>query len=193
MSIGGFILSAGQIAASNLLTKKTDRSIGGIVAHVTVEEDEHDEVQITDQPVERGSPITDHAYVLPQEVTVHAMWSKSGQSLSLIGQAFDVIGVYQKLLNTMRTLTLIDVITGKRIYRNMLIKSMRQNTTVETENALDLTLVLREVILVGTQVTTLGPAADSAAQKDPASTAPVQNAGNQQLTPGTNFNPQAGP
>lgn len=193
MSIGGFILSAAQIAANNLLTRRTDRSIGGIVAHVTVEEDERDEVEIADQPVERGSPITDHAYVRPQEVTVHAMWSKSGQGITLVGQPVDTASIYQRLLDTMRSLTLIDVITGKRIYRNMLIRSMRQNTTADTENALDVTITLRELILVGTSIVTLGPAADSALQKDPASTAPVQNAGTQQLTPGTNFNPQAGP
>lgn len=63
------------------------RSIGDIVANITVEERHTDELQITTHPVESGAPITDHAFKRPAELTLRLGWSNSvpQQTSSLFG------------------------------------------------------------------------------------------------------------
>lgn len=47
------------------------------IAQVTIEEIHHDEMEITDHPVERGAAIGDHAYKRPAEVVIRCAWSNS--------------------------------------------------------------------------------------------------------------------
>lgn len=166
------------------------RSIAGIVPNVVVEESHHDELTITDHPVEQGASISDHAYKQPSEVTCRYGWSNSSLLLNAAidfatgllqgsfsgasGDALDVSDVYQKLLDLQQSRQPFDLTTGKRAYSNMLIKSLSVTTDAASENALMLTAVMRQIIIVQTQVTTLQPAANHA---DPQSTAPVQNTG----------------
>lgn len=52
-------------------------SISQIVAQCTIEETHEDELEMTDQPVEQGAAITDHAFVRPAQLTVLCGWSDS--------------------------------------------------------------------------------------------------------------------
>ena len=54
------------------------RIIGSIVAQVTIEEEHHDKLIITNHPVEQGAMISDHAYKMPAMLTIRAGWSNSG-------------------------------------------------------------------------------------------------------------------
>ena len=56
---------------------KLKRSIGTLIADITVEERHVDELKITTHPVEAGAAITDHAYQMPRELTVRCSWSNS--------------------------------------------------------------------------------------------------------------------
>lgn len=151
------------------------RSIAGIVPNVAIEESHHDELTITDHPVEQGASISDHAYKNPAEVTCRYGWSDSS-SISTLWNG-DVNQVYQQLLDLQQSRVPFDLTTGKRAYSNMLIKSLGVTTDRSSENALMLTAVMRQVIIVQTQATTLQPAESHA---DPSSTAPVQNTGTKQ-------------
>lgn len=72
------IIVAGAVGAWGATAgMKPMRSIGAIIANVTVEEHHHDELEITDHPVERGSVISDHAFKRPNEVTIMCAWSNS--------------------------------------------------------------------------------------------------------------------
>ncbi len=62
------------------------RSIMGLFADVVIEENLSDELVITEHPVEKGSPISDHCYKAPPEVTMKIGWSESaGRMNGLIG------------------------------------------------------------------------------------------------------------
>lgn len=64
---------------------KARRSIGKIIAQVTVEEKHHDELEVTQHPVEQGANIADHAFKRPNELTLRVAWSNSpGQPASLL-------------------------------------------------------------------------------------------------------------
>jgi hypothetical protein len=190
---------------------KPQRSIGALIAQVTVSETHHDDLEITDHPVEQGASITDHAFKRPAEVVIRAMWSNSPsipgfvdgvinavtqtidgvQSLITGNNVSQVKEIYQKLLDLQNNREPFDVVTGKRKYTNMLVKSLTVTTERGTENVLDVTATLRQVIIVTTQTLVISaPAAD---QSDPASTQPTLNKGTKQLVPATNYNPQAGP
>lgn len=54
------------------------RTIGGYIAEVTVREQHTDDLTITTHPVERGAPITDHAFKMPAQLTIEAGWSAAG-------------------------------------------------------------------------------------------------------------------
>jgi hypothetical protein len=73
---------------------------------------------------------------------------------SFVGQQA-LIDLYQKLLVMQSNATIIEVQTGKRLYQNMLIKSLRTTTDQRTENVLLISATLQEIILVDTLVTTL--------------------------------------
>ena len=149
------------------------RSIGGIVADCTIEEDHTDELVLTDHPVELGAQITDHAFMRPVSVNIMIGWSASGrfQPLSQI---------YQQLLALQSSAVPFSIVTGKRQYQNMLITSIGVRTDADTENILAVQVACREIIIVETQVTSMAPAAN---QSNPQNTAAPQNSGTVQLTP----------
>lgn len=145
------------------------RQIGPISVNVAVEEDHLDRIEITEHPVEFGARISDHAYVLPREVVIHAAWSDSPSVfdtglLSIPGDIFaglaatfsspeaqSVIDIYHNLVILQRSFQLLTIITGKETYGNMLIQSLQTHTDRQWEHALMVTAVCREVILVNAQ------------------------------------------
>lgn len=64
-------------------TTGTGQGAVSIIAHATVEETHEDELELTDQPVEQGAAITDHAYVRPSNLTVVCGWSESPNQTSI--------------------------------------------------------------------------------------------------------------
>ncbi|WP_047236642.1 phage baseplate protein [Chromobacterium subtsugae] len=157
----------------------SSRQFAGIIPDVTIEEQHTDSLTITDQPVEMGAAISDHAYKNPAEVTVKVGWS---QQMALLNSTFSgglfsgvtsLQQMYNQLLQLQASRVPFDLSTGKRQYQNMLIKQLNVTTDVETENVLMVTIVFREIIIVSTQTTTLA-ASD---QAQPQQTAPIQEAG----------------
>lgn len=74
----------GQVDASSSLgvdpiLVKPKRAIGPFTAHVTLREVHTDEIEVTDQPVEQGALISDHAFRRPSEIVIECMWSNSPQ------------------------------------------------------------------------------------------------------------------
>ena len=160
------------------LFKPHARSIGGIVAEVTIEEAAEDELQITEHPVEQGAPIADHAFKRPSTVTIRAGWS-----MQVSRDMSAETGVYGLLLSWQASLLPFDLITGKRSYGNMLIERLSVTTDQHSEYALMATLVCRQVIIVGTATTTVQGMSDSQGDhQNPESTAPETDKGTKQPT-----------
>lgn len=186
------VLSAGQIAALQAAFVRPVRSLGGLVAHVTLRERHVDSLDVPDHPVERGAMISDHAYKLPVEVSITCGWSNSPPteafvSLTAAPVTLTVQQVYEKLRRIMDDLQLVEVITGKRRYTNMLLRQIETETDKDTENVLLVTATFRELILTGTQVVSLGASTDASKQNAPEITAPVLNAGSKQLLPAPTY------
>jgi len=180
---------------AGFITIDPKRSIGSIVAHVTIEEVGTDELQITEHPVELGANITDHTFKKPAELIVRCGWSNASLAgvvsgvKGLItalqgGDAFGsdyVSGIYNQLLALQESRIPFDVTTGKRLYTNMLMRSLGVTTDEKSEYTLMVTAVFKQVLIVLTQATTLPPRDD---QAEPESTAETTDAGVKQAVVG---------
>lgn len=214
--ITGVITAAVQLGVESVLVRPT-RKIGPFQAMMTVEEAHVDELEITDHPVEYGARVSDHAFLRPSEVTVVCGWSNSAQAMGggggILGLAGGVVqglvktvsgiknilggntqsevrAVYQNMLQLQASRVPFEVWTGKRVYANMLIKSLRVTTNGDTENALVVTCVCRQVLIARTVVS---PAATPPAQqKQPGTTQPVQPQGTVTPGPAPTYNAGAG-
>ncbi|GHV49936.1 hypothetical protein FACS1894216_01220 [Synergistales bacterium] len=153
----------------------TVRSVGGITFDVTIEEQHSDKLEITEHPVQTGANISDHAYKLPQAVTIIA-------GKGALNDENAPRDTYEKVRELQESREPFDIITGKREYKNMLIRDISETTSAETENSLILTLDCVEVILVDTQKTTVsgGSKGPASAQKNAPVTQSSQQGGEKQ-------------
>jgi hypothetical protein len=144
------------------------RAIGLLVPNVVVEENHRDELSVTEHPIERGAAISDHFYKRPAEVTMRAAWSNS----SPFGDGTENYAqfMYDQLLRLQVSGEPFNLVTGKRLYRNMMMIQLQAQTDARFEYALMATAIFREVLIVDTQATTLPPQENQAL---PEKTAPV--------------------
>jgi hypothetical protein len=158
---------------------------GTITADSVLEERYDDESIITENPVETGSVTNDHAYDLPQELDVTYVWSAASPQAG--GQVSFLNTMYAQFLALKQGKVLLTVSTGRRLYQNLLIKSISTISDKDTENILQLRLSLRQLILTTTQTVSTGQT-QASQQLIPAKTMPTQNSGTLSLAPATNFN-----
>lgn len=172
---------------SYALIQPSARAIGMIFADVTVEENHRDEVIITQHPVEGGGVITDHAYKRPAEIEIRCGFSNS--SAGYVGYVQEQ---YRALLALQLARQPFSVYTGKRRYKNMLIRGLSVVTDPHSENVLMASVALQEIVIVKTQTTggqqsgtggdTASAASKSSDQASPETTGSVSNSGNQAAT-----------
>lgn len=134
------------------------RKIGMIVPSVVISEKHSDRLEITEHPVEVGAAVSDHAYKLPSEVIMQVGFAGGGALLDFASNltASGLFGMspretYNQLLKLQSDRVPFDVVTGKRLYKNMLLQNLEVATDRLTENVLSATLTLREVIITSTQ------------------------------------------
>lgn len=96
---------------------------------------------------------------------------QAAQSLTSGNSQDQVTAMYEKLRKLQSDRIPFDLFTGKRGYSNMLLKSLRVDTDEKTENALMVTAVCRQVIIVSTQTVSIK------AQANPAATGGIKNLG----------------
>jgi hypothetical protein len=176
----------------SVLFSQQRRRIGVIAPSVVISEKHSDALEITEHPVEVGAPVSDHAFKRPSEVTMELGFASGGSLIDGIDttKMFNIdtglslgtspADVYKKLLALQESRVPFDVITGKRSYKNMLIRAIEVTTDKTSENVLMCVLTLREVIISETHKIN---AADKADMLFGVSTAPTQNAGTKTLVP----------
>lgn len=163
---------------SENITISPQRKIGDIDADCTILEQGADTYTPTRHPVEQGAAITDHVYREPATLTMQIGFSNA--SAQADGSNDYVIEKYKALLALQATRQPLDVITGKRAYKNMIIAGLSVRTDQESEAALLCTCTMTEIIIVTTQVTSV---ASPDVQADPEQTAATQERGSIQPRP----------
>ncbi|HBR3743669.1 TPA: hypothetical protein L9T19_003387 [Klebsiella pneumoniae] len=169
------------------LFQQQSRRIGLIVPSVVVSEKHSDTLEITEHPVETGAPVSDHAYKRPSEVVMEVGFAGGGSLLDFIDTSslgltlgLSPKETYQQILDLQTSRIPFDVVTGKRLYSNMLIRAIEVTTDRTSENVLMAVLTLREVIITQTQHIAV---ADKADMKEGANTSAVINSGTKAAKP----------
>lgn len=169
------------------LFQQQSRRIGLIIPSVVISEKHSDTLEITEHPVETGAPVSDHAYKRPSEVVMEVGFSGGGSLLDFIDTSslgltlgLSPRETYQQILDLQASRIPFDVVTGKRLYSNMLIRAIEVTTDRTSENVLMAVLTLREVIITQTLQITV---ADKADMKEGANTSAVINSGTKAAKP----------
>ncbi|BCQ40897.1 hypothetical protein ERHA54_35000 [Erwinia rhapontici] len=163
------------------LFSQQSRKIGLIIPSVVISEKHSDSLEITEHPVEDKAPVADHAFKRPAELLMEVGFAGGGSLLDFADTSSIGLGLglspgetYQELLNLQATRVPFDVTTGKRIYRNMLIRVLDVTTERTSENVLMATLTLKEVLISSTRSVQV---ADKTDMSEGVSTSGVQNSG----------------
>ena len=167
--------------------RQQSRRIGILIPSVVVSEKHSDALEITEHPVEKPTTnsasgfIADHAYKRPSEVTMECGFAGGGSLLDFIDTSSIGLSAglspketYQKLLDMQLERVPFDVVTGKRV------RAIEVTTDKTSENVLNCTLTLREVIM---SQTFKKQVADKSDMQDGVSTSAVQNSGTKSTTP----------
>ena len=97
---------------------------------------------------------------------------------------------YFKLLDMQTNRTLFSVYTGKRAYKNMIVKSLAATTDQRTENSLIIRITCRQILMAVTQTVTVP---DSSVMANPEQNGATQNMGTTYPVPAPNINVSALP
>jgi len=162
---------------------KTKKSIGGVVLDAVVSESHESVVTITQNPVEAGFKTTDHAVIEPKVITLQVSVSDSPLGFASVRAIVDLVtGLFgssdatnatrsQAAYNSLRLLqesrTLLDIETKIRDYKSMLITSISLEQDAESSRTADMTIVLRELLVMTTQEVTVELTDTTAEQADP--------------------------
>ncbi|EGT5186454.1 hypothetical protein FZI02_20825 [Cronobacter sakazakii] len=172
------------------LFSQQSRKIGLVVPDVVISEKHSDMLEITEHPVEKGAPVADHAFNRPPELVMEVGFSGGGSLLDLLDTSSVGLSlglspkeVYQQLLDLQKSRVPFDVVTGKRLYSNMLIRVLDVTTDKTSENVLMATLTLRGVVITSTQTIS---AADKRDMLNGVGTSPVQDSGVKSAKPTAN-------
>ena len=139
--------------------------IGTIAVTVIVNEVTTDTLTITKQPIQQGASITDHAYLEPTSFS-HTILYAYNSNVSLTK-------MYQQFLTLQASAIPFDIVTPKRMYRNMLLGVLTQTTDKLTENCLSIHATYQSIIIVPLSTVQVDPSN----QKNAAATQATQNGG----------------
>lgn len=116
------------------------RSIGGVFVDVVISEEHESEMEIAEHPVEKGAKISDHAWRLPYRVTLES--AISGER---------AVASYQQLLAIQAAAEPFSLVTGLKVYDDMLIKRITATRDKESARVLKFEAELQEVVIVSTE------------------------------------------
>lgn len=128
------------------------RSIGGVFVDVVISEEHESEMEIAEHPVEKGAKISDHAWRLPYRVTLES---------AIAGER--AVASFQQLLDVQSASEPFSLVTGLKVYQNMLIKRLTATRDRENARILKFEAELQEVVIVSTE-SSGGSSSDDKAQ-----------------------------
>lgn len=126
------------------------RRIGPVPIDVILEEVHNSQLEITRNPIEFGADVTDHAYVQPKRLSMRgAVASTPGSPGVLFGLAGTrAAGAWQQLLLLQALREPFSIVTGLKVYNDMLIESLEATRDPDKSFILDFRAELTEVIIV---------------------------------------------
>lgn len=157
------------------------RSMGGLVFDAVFEETHESDLEVTDNPVETGVVVSDHAFMKPLRVKISAGVSDTPLAVLTNDPFASDAGrsrrAFEMLTEVQKRAEPFDLQTGLKLYENMVCTSIRTSQDKDSAGALLFTAELREVIIVYTQVVTYPPRKPGATKRQ---AGPKKDKGEQQ-------------
>lgn len=164
------------------------RSMGGLVFDAVFEETHESDLEVTDNPVENGVVVSDHAYMKPLRVKISAGVSDARLDIFSADPFASTVGrsrrAYELLTELQRKAEPFDLQTGLKLYKNMLCTSIRTSQDKDSSSALLFTAELREVITVNTEIVQYNTEPGATAMQ----AKPIRERGEQQIKEQTRDN-----
>ncbi|HEY8356686.1 MAG TPA: hypothetical protein VIL30_04415 [Ramlibacter sp.] len=124
------------------------RAIGPVPVDIVVKESVTSELKITQQPVEFGADITDHAYVMPKRIVMDCI---IGGSLSRSGNGrLEMMAGWQAMKALQETRQPFTLVSGLDVHRDILIEKLEAERDQDWSSVLKFTATCLQVIIVGT-------------------------------------------
>lgn len=123
-------------------------NIGGYFFDGFVSVSHRRDLTITDNPVETGASVADHAYVNPTTLTMNVIMSDVHESIisgQFTDRTFRHTSAWHILKQIQENRIPVDVFTKLGYYKNMLIQSISADDTYKTFRGLNATVTLREI------------------------------------------------
>lgn len=160
------------MAFENLfITEK--KSIGGIQLDAILSESHSNSVSLTNNPVELGADITDHAIVQPKRINIIAEVTDSPLGFAALGQLVDTVtglfgtstaqnltrsnAAYNALVQLADSRATLSVQTKLKLYENMMITDISILQDKDSSRIARMNITMTEVRIVESELITLSP------------------------------------
>lgn len=129
-------------------------SIGAITLDATVQEAHAYSATVTDHPIEDGGFVTDHVYFNPRTVSVEGEITNSPVVfLNFLGGLSDRrIEALDQLIELHQTRDVVTLVTGLKIYNDMVLESFNVPRNQNTGQRLQFTAEFKEVRKVASEI-----------------------------------------
>lgn len=158
------------------------RSVGGLVFDATLREAHTLEIEVTDNPIETGSEVSDHMFVKPKRLTLAAVVSDVNlhpTNSDLYQGPSRSQAAFQLLESLQESGEPFNIQTGLKLYTNMMCLVVRAEQDKDSDGALLFEADFKEADIVTTQTVTYPP---RAAGKTTRQASPTLQKGKQQGT-----------
>ena len=167
----------------NILFRMPQSSIGGITMDVALSETHTAQSEISENPIETGESVADHVRLMPLELEIEGIISDSPITVlgpitgifstitKILGNTSRSIDGYNQLLTLWKTREPFVVVTGLKVYENMILTNLSVPRNAQNANAIQFTATMRQVLIIGgafgflSGFTSLGSSVANIAQK----------------------------
>jgi len=158
------------MAFENLFIR-TQKAIGGIQLDAVISESHVNEVSLTNNPVELGAEITDHAVVQPKRLNIVAQVSDTPMGLAAFGQIVDLVtglfgtsttdnitrsnAAYNAIVQLQEAREPIELQTKLKLYTNMIITNVSVQQDKNTSRIVRMSIDVQQVIITQSEIVQL--------------------------------------
>jgi hypothetical protein len=135
------------------------RKVGGLIFDATFSENHRSSIEVTENPVDIGIMISDHAFAKPKSLSLVAGVSDTPLKQQTNDQFSSGDGRSKKAFELLKTLQKsfepFNIQTGLELYKNMMCIEVQCVQDADTSRAFVFNAEFREVIITSTQVISL--------------------------------------
>jgi len=126
----------------------TEKKIGSLVIDAFISETHSRSNAISVYPVENGSDISDHIQEQPKSLSVTGM-------ISPVKDGSNIVSSFLELDKIMKSKEVLTVVSGLKVYTNMIITSLVIPRTAQNGASLNFSATMNEIRVVSSQAVTI--------------------------------------